>query len=85
MQDDEEELGDDLTPAQLRELRNVIKMNHAKQKADEHAPSEALMSASEMKRLQKQQKKEMKKKLADFEDFDDVVVASKAKSTKTVV
>jgi len=27
----------------------------------------------------------MKKKLADFEDFDDVVVASKAKRTKTVV
>lgn len=27
----------------------------------------------------------MKKKLANFEDFDDVVVASKAKSTKTVV
>jgi len=27
----------------------------------------------------------MKKKLADFEDFDDVVVASKAKSTKAVV
>lgn len=51
MQGEEEELGDDLTPAQLRELRNVIKMNHAKQKADEQAPSEALMSASEMKRL----------------------------------
>lgn len=27
----------------------------------------------------------MKKKLANFEDFDDVVVASKAKSTKTAV
>jgi len=27
----------------------------------------------------------MKKKLADFEDFDDVVVASKAKRTKAVV
>ena len=82
--DDDEELGDDLTPEELRELQNVIKMNHAKQKAKQEAPAETVMSAKEMKRLQKAQKKEMKNKLANFEDFEDVVVASKAKSTSRV-
>ena len=79
--DDDEELGDDLTPEELKELQNVIKMNHAKQKEKQEAPTNAAMSASEMKRQQKVQKKEMKNKLAKFDDFGDAVVASKAKSS----